>query len=142
MKPWDAIATQYPCDCACRHIHFVAELIGFTPMLTTRCKDLFFDLRWRLVRDPMRTRRAVMKTIDAFGIEAVTPLRCALTRDAGGLRDVRDGLAVLDTFNEQQAAMEREAGITVRHEDLSVFVKRQTPHQPKVLTYVKPSPTS
>jgi hypothetical protein len=59
-----------------------------------------------------------------------------------GLRDVRDGLAVLDAFNEQQAAMEREAGITVRHEDLSVFVKRQTPHQPKVLTYVKPSPTS
>jgi hypothetical protein len=100
MKSWDAIATRYPCDCACQHIDFVAEVVGSAPMVTTRCKDLFFDLRWRLVRDPMRTRCAVFEAGNAFSIETIPPLRCALARHASSFRYVRNGLAVQDAFDE------------------------------------------
>ena len=58
MKSWDAIATQYPCDCACRHIDLVAEVVGSAPMVTTRCKDLFFDLSFRDVRNGLAVQDA------------------------------------------------------------------------------------
>lgn len=51
-------------------------------------------------------------------------------------------LTGLDAFDDQSTAMRGESSVTVRHEDLSDCVMRQTPHEPEVLTYVKPSPTS
>jgi hypothetical protein len=83
-----------------------------------------------------------MQTVEAFCLEAVPPLRGALARHSSRLRGMRNRLTVGDALDEQQTAMERATGTTVRDEGLSVVVMRQTPQQSEVFTYVKPSPTS
>jgi hypothetical protein len=87
---------------------------------------------------PKRTGRLTYANSD----QLAWPVAFKTNRCGLGCSDQRNGLAVEDALDEQQTAMERETGMTLRHEDLSVVVMRQTPQQQEVLTYVKPSPTS
>lgn len=55
----------------------------------------------------------------SLGVEAGNPPVGALAGDAHRLGDMRDRhLLVADPLDEQKAAMECEAGVTVTHEDL------------------------
>ena len=56
-----------------------------------------------------------------LGVETANPLVSALAADPHRLGDMRDrDPLVADTANQQATTPEREAGITVRHEDLLV----------------------
>jgi hypothetical protein len=60
-----------------------------------------------------------MQAFLAFEIEAGHPAVGALTGDAHRLGDVGDGHVLFtDPLHEQTAAVERQAGVTVTHEDL------------------------
>ncbi len=88
-------------------------------MLKTGSDHSIFNIGLSLAGTAMRTRRSVMQTGLALELEASDPLVGALPADPHRLRDMRDRhpLAV-DTVNEQTSTLEREPGITVRHEDL------------------------
>ena len=58
----------------------------------------------------------------------------ALTRDPHRFRDMSDRYPLLDPFDQKSTAMDCETSVTVRHEDLRVGVKRQTPLHSEVFT--------
>jgi hypothetical protein len=74
----------------------------------------------------------------AFRVEAGNPTMGALAADPHRLGDMRHGHPLdTNTLHQQTTTMKGQTGVTVRHEDLR-FVKRQTPQDPEVFTYVNP----
>ena len=66
-----------------------------------------------------------METVDAFFVESSHPFVGALAAHTHRLGDMRHRPAALsDSFDKQTTGVERQPGITVRHEDLLDRVKR------------------
>ncbi len=78
-----------------------------------------------------------METGFAFGPPAADPL---VGRGAGYPhlnRDVHDRPAGLDAFDQDPPAMNRQPGVTVRHEDLRVWCSLDTSTTPEVFILIK-----
>ena len=91
----------------------------------------------------MRPRTPLLETGDPLGIKASNPAMGALAGDTHRLGDMSDRhLLVPDALHEQTATVERQAGVTVTHEDLRL-VKTAISTAPGVFAYVNDqSPTS
>ena len=98
----------------------MTELVGTAALFTTRGQHAFFDIRRSLGGAVVRSRRAVLETVNSGLVEAVDPAVRALTGHTHRLGDVSDGMPCLDAFDEQSPTMRRESSVTVRHEDLQV----------------------
>lgn len=70
----------------------------------------------------MRLRRPVIEVGFSLGLQAINPSASALAGHPHRLHDMRHGLTlVADPLDQQEMAMERQASVAVRHEDVRVL---------------------
>jgi hypothetical protein len=110
------VAAQDPRDRPGRHTEFGPDLVLSATIAFAQGHDLGLHLRWSAGRSPVWARGAIVQAGIALGQVAGDPAGGALTRDAHLGRDMSAGTVVVqDTVHQCAAAMNGQAGVTVRH---------------------------